>query len=114
MFRHVVLLEIYKRKMKSEFIELKTVRNMYVEDIILKTVRNIPDPSVPTIEKDIQEYCEEKVELLIERSAQEMTGHPKQPDQPLIRLRVSHLCSSYANAVFLAIDQGTQHWRIQI
>lgn len=87
-FRQVVLLEICGRDLKHEYIELKTVRQMYVEDIALKGVACIPAPSAPTIEEDIQSYCKERVEILLERAESERSGHPKQPKEPLIRLRV--------------------------
>lgn len=74
--------------MKCEPILLQTVRQMYVEDIILSTCSGLPEPNHPDIEDFIKDYCEEKVQMVLDKAEDARSGHPKQPTIPLIRLRV--------------------------
>nr|XP_039254214.1 double-strand break repair protein MRE11-like [Styela clava] len=76
--------------MKPEYIPLRSVRNMYVEDIVLKDVSCISDPTKPMVEEEIQAYCEERVESILIKAEDDLSGHPKQPKLPLIRLRVDY------------------------
>lgn len=77
--------------MKVEPVPLQTVRLMYVEDIILSKISTIPSPLDPLVEKAIQDFCKERIETLIRRAEDEHSGNPKQPKEPLIRLRVRNL-----------------------
>ncbi|XP_077969639.1 double-strand break repair protein MRE11-like isoform X2 [Styela clava] len=88
--KHVTLLHIRGKDMKPEYIPLRSVRNMYVEDIVLKDVSCISDPTKPMVEEEIQAYCEERVESILIKAEDDLSGHPKQPKLPLIRLRVDY------------------------
>ena len=80
------------RDMKTEFIPLQTVRQMYVETISLGEHFNTKNyPLYDQRLSAVKSFLEERVEELISKAASERSGHPKQPEKPLIRLRVGVL-----------------------
>lgn len=84
--KHVGILKITKNKMfKIDKVKLKTVRPFYIEDVILKETE-----IDPTQEDMVMAYLVNKVEQLIEKAKREHTGSSRQPDKPLIRLRVDY------------------------
>lgn len=86
--KHVGLLEVSKKSFKLTEIPLRTVRQFYIEDIDLDSISiNMGDPEVS---ERVIDYCKEKVDGLLEKAERELSGHPKQPRKPLIRLRVFH------------------------
>ena len=86
-FRHVAVLKLVGREMKIEKIPLLSVRQMYVETIVLsEVVKKLP--SVEATEKAVQKYCKKRVEALLKEASQNRSGHRDQPVKPLIRLRV--------------------------
>lgn len=86
--KHVGLLEICGEDMRMTKIPLETVRQFYMEDIILcETSLDLSDNN---ISNKVMQYCAAKIDELLERAAEEHTGHNKQPKQPLIRLRVEY------------------------
>ncbi|XP_052264918.1 double-strand break repair protein MRE11-like isoform X2 [Dreissena polymorpha] len=82
------LLQIKGKDFKIEKIRLETVRQFYMEDIVLKDTTL--DPLDHDIGKKVESYCQKRVEALLEKAAQEHTGNKKQPRQPLIRIRVDY------------------------
>ena len=87
-YRHVAVLKIDGRRMETDIIRLRTVRQMYVENINLAESVRIKSSSREELERAARDYCNERVELLLMRAEDERSGHPKQPIKPLIRLRV--------------------------
>ncbi|CAK8692910.1 unnamed protein product [Clavelina lepadiformis] len=88
--KHVAVLTIDGRKMETDIIRLRTVRQMYVENVNLAESIRIKSPSREELERAARDYCNERVELLLMRAEDERSGHPKQPIKPLIRLRVDY------------------------
>ncbi|XP_078483413.1 double-strand break repair protein MRE11 [Ciona intestinalis] len=89
--KKVAVVKIRGREMKTDIIPLKTVRQLYVENITLADGVHPPMGSSPeAIEALSQAYCEETVERLLLRAQSEKSGHPRQPRKPLIRLRVDY------------------------
>ncbi|XP_033100240.1 double-strand break repair protein MRE11-like isoform X2 [Anneissia japonica] len=84
--KHVCLLEIRDKAMKCTKIKLETVRQFYLEEICLSQTSLDPADNADKLKA----YCEERVEALIDRAADEHTGHPKQPKKPLIRLKIDY------------------------
>ncbi|GFV89364.1 double-strand break repair protein MRE11 [Trichonephila clavipes] len=84
--KHVGLLQIRKKEFQITKIPLQTVRQFYIKDVDLEDTSlnlNAPDSSDKVIE-----YCRELVDQFLAKAEDEHTGHPKQPQKPLIRLRV--------------------------
>ncbi|XP_063161946.1 double-strand break repair protein MRE11 [Candoia aspera] len=88
--KHVGLLCIKDKKMKMQKIPLQTVRPFYIEDIVLADHLDIFHPDNPNVAQVIQDFCMEKVEMMLENSEREHLRNPKQPEKPLIRLRVDY------------------------
>ncbi|GIY60226.1 double-strand break repair protein MRE11 [Caerostris extrusa] len=83
---NVGLIANQTKKYQLTKIPLQTVRQFYCKDVDLdETSLNLNEPD--SCDKVIT-YCNELVDQLLERAEEEHTGHPKQPKQPLIRLRV--------------------------
>ncbi|GIY41534.1 hypothetical protein CDAR_553441 [Caerostris darwini] len=73
------------KKFQLKFL-FKLYDSFYIKDVDLdETSLNLNEPD--SCDKVIT-YCNELVDQLLERAEEEHTGHPKQPKQPLIRLRV--------------------------
>ncbi|XP_044524935.1 double-strand break repair protein MRE11 [Gracilinanus agilis] len=88
--KHVGLLRIKGRKMNMQKIPLKTVRQFFIEDIVLADHPNIFNPNSLKVTQAIQNFCLEKVEEMLENAERERLGNPRQPEKPLIRLRVDY------------------------
>ncbi|XP_060627083.2 double-strand break repair protein MRE11 [Anolis sagrei] len=88
--KHVGLLRIKGKKMNLQKIPLQTVRLFYIEDIILADHPDIFNPDNPKVTQAIQAFCMEKVETMLDNSERERLGNPRQPEKPLIRLRVDY------------------------
>ncbi|CAL1298731.1 unnamed protein product [Larinioides sclopetarius] len=84
--KHVGLLQIRQKEFQITKIPLQTVRQFYIRDVDLEeTSLNLNEPD--SCDKVI-DYCNELVDQFLQKAEEEHTGHPKQPKQPLIRLRV--------------------------
>nr|XP_048699174.1 double-strand break repair protein MRE11 isoform X3 [Caretta caretta] len=88
--RHIGLLHIKGKKMNMEKIPLETVRSFYIEDIVLADHPDIFNPDNPKVTQAVQVFCMEKVETLLDNAERERLGNPRQPEKPLIRLRVDY------------------------
>ncbi|XP_072467422.1 double-strand break repair protein MRE11 isoform X2 [Notamacropus eugenii] len=88
--KHVGLLRIKERKMNMQKIPLKTVRQFFIENIVLADHPNIFNPNSLKVTQAIQNFCLEKVEEMLENAERERLGNPRQPEKPLIRLRVDY------------------------
>ena len=64
--KHVGLLKIRGRELKLKKLELQTVRQFFMEDIILADTSLNPDH--PDIIRKVETYCREKVEALLEKA----------------------------------------------
>ncbi|XP_043846579.1 double-strand break repair protein MRE11 [Dromiciops gliroides] len=88
--KHVGLLRVKGRKMNMQKIPLRTVRQFFIEDIVLADHPNIFNPNSLKVTQAIQNFCLEKVEEMLENAERERLGNPRQPEKPLIRLRVDY------------------------
>ncbi|KAH9513004.1 meiotic recombination [Bulinus truncatus] len=85
--KHVGLLEINGKNFRMQSVQLKSVRQFYMEDVVLgKHIK----PTDPNAQKKAEIFCLEKVEELLLKAENEHTGSVKQPRQPLVRLRVDY------------------------
>uniref|UniRef100_A0A8C2UI32 Double-strand break repair protein n=1 Tax=Chinchilla lanigera TaxID=34839 RepID=A0A8C2UI32_CHILA len=88
--KHVGLLRIKGRKMNMHKIPLQTVRQFFMEDVVLANHPNIFNPDNPKVSQVIQSFCVEKIEEMLENAERERLGNSRQPEKPLIRLRVDY------------------------
>ncbi|ELK27889.1 Double-strand break repair protein MRE11A [Myotis davidii] len=88
--RHVGLLRIKGKKMNMQKIPLCTVRQFFMEDVVLADHPDIFNPDNPKVTQAIQSFCLEKIEEMLENAERERLGNVGQPDKPLIRLRVDY------------------------
>ncbi|XP_008049658.2 double-strand break repair protein MRE11 isoform X1 [Carlito syrichta] len=88
--KHVGLLHVKGRKMNMQKIPLHTVRQFFMEDVVLANHPDIFNPDNPRVTQAIQSFCFEKIETMLESAERERLGHSRQPEKPLIRLRVDY------------------------
>ncbi|XP_064144900.1 double-strand break repair protein MRE11 isoform X2 [Loxodonta africana] len=88
--KHVGLLRIKERKMNMQKIQLRTVRQFLMEDVVLANHPALFNPDNPRVTQAIQSFCLEKIEEMLENAERERLGNPQQPEKPLIRLRVDY------------------------
>uniref|UniRef100_A0A8C5W8Y9 Double-strand break repair protein n=1 Tax=Microcebus murinus TaxID=30608 RepID=A0A8C5W8Y9_MICMU len=88
--KHVGLLHIKGRKMNMQKIPLQTVRQFYMEDVVLANHLDIFNPDNPKVTQAIQSFCSEKITVMLENAERERLGNSRQPEKPLIRLRVDY------------------------
>ncbi|XP_026704216.1 double-strand break repair protein MRE11 isoform X1 [Athene cunicularia] len=88
--KHIGLLHVNEKKMKMQKIALETVRTFHMEDIVLADHLDLFNPDNPKVTQAIQAFCMEKVESMLDNAERERLGNPRQPEKPLIRLRVDY------------------------
>ncbi|KFO94723.1 Double-strand break repair protein MRE11, partial [Buceros rhinoceros silvestris] len=88
--KHIGLLHVKGKKMNVQKIALETVRTLHMEDIVLADHPDLFNPDNPKVTQAIQAFCMEKVELMLDNAERERLLNPRQPEKPLIRLRVDY------------------------
>uniref|UniRef100_A0A6Q2Y3R6 Double-strand break repair protein n=1 Tax=Esox lucius TaxID=8010 RepID=A0A6Q2Y3R6_ESOLU len=88
--KHIGLLRIKGRKMNMEKIPLNTVRQFFIQDLVLAEHPDLFSPDMPKVNQKVEAFCQEKVEAMLEEAERERIGCPLTPEKPLIRLRVDY------------------------
>ncbi|XP_068001601.1 double-strand break repair protein MRE11 isoform X1 [Melanerpes formicivorus] len=88
--KHIGLLRVRGKKMKLQKIPLETVRTFHMENVVLADHPDLFNPDNPKVTQAIQAFCMEKVELMLDSAERERLLNPRQPEKPLIRLRVDY------------------------
>ncbi|XP_034170705.2 double-strand break repair protein MRE11 [Pangasianodon hypophthalmus] len=88
--KHIGLLRVKGRKMNLQKIPLHTVRQFFIQDVILLDHSDLFSPEMPNVTHKVQAFCQQKVEEMLEEAERERLGNPLTPDKPLIRLRVDY------------------------
>lgn len=84
--KHVGILQIKGKEFEITKLPLQTVRQFYIKDVDLEeTSLNLHSPDS---QEKVMEYCNELVDQFLEKAEEEHSGDPKQPKQPLVRLRI--------------------------
>ncbi|MCJ8744722.1 hypothetical protein PDJAM_G00121880 [Pangasius djambal] len=86
--KHIGLLRVKGRKMNLQKIPLHTVRQFFIQDVILLDHSDLFSPEMPNVTHKVQAFCQQKVEEMLEEAERERLGNPLTPDKPLIRLRL--------------------------
>ncbi|XP_019200597.1 double-strand break repair protein MRE11 isoform X2 [Oreochromis niloticus] len=88
--KKIGLLRVKGRKMKLQEIPLKTVRQFFIEDVVLADHQDCFTPDTPHVTKKIEDFCFAKVTEMLHEAERERLGCPLTPEKPLIRLRVDY------------------------
>ncbi|XP_043668243.1 double-strand break repair protein MRE11 [Vespula pensylvanica] len=91
--KHIGLLYVNKLRFKMKKLKLNTVRPFVFDNIILYNNPEIEEKRksqfISSNTNIISEYVDKYIEdKLIPKAVAQLTGHPKQPEEPLIRLRL--------------------------
>ncbi|XP_054002980.1 double-strand break repair protein MRE11 isoform X1 [Hylaeus anthracinus] len=86
--KYIGILSINGLKFKMKKLKLKTVRPFVFDNLILSD-QNISNDYTESLSQSVYNFVDNYVEnVLMPQAAGQLTGHPKQPLQPLIRLRI--------------------------
>ncbi|CAB1426208.1 unnamed protein product [Pleuronectes platessa] len=88
--KHIGLLKVKGKKMNMQKLPLKTVRQFFIQDVVLADYEDRFTPDTPQVTKKVEELCYAKVTEMIEEAERERLGCPLTPEKPLIRLRVDY------------------------
>ncbi|KAM4566635.1 double-strand break repair protein MRE11 isoform 1-T3 [Odontesthes bonariensis] len=88
--KHIGLLRVKGRKMNLQKIPLKTVRQFFIQDVVLADFEELFTPDTPQVTKKVEDLCYAKVSEMIDEAERERLGCPLTPEKPLIRLRVDY------------------------
>lgn len=88
--KHIGLLRVNGRKMNLQKILLKTVRQFFIQDVVLSDYQDLFTPDTPQVTKKVENFCYAKVNEMLEEAERERLGCPETPEKPLIRLRVDY------------------------
>ncbi|XP_032365661.1 double-strand break repair protein MRE11 isoform X1 [Etheostoma spectabile] len=88
--KHIGLLRVNGRKMNLQKIPLKTVRQFFIQDVVLADYQDQFTPDTPQVTKKVENLCYAKVTEMLEEAERERLGCPLTPEKPLIRLRVDY------------------------
>uniref|UniRef100_A0A8K9V450 Double-strand break repair protein n=1 Tax=Oncorhynchus mykiss TaxID=8022 RepID=A0A8K9V450_ONCMY len=88
--KHIGLLRVKGRKMNLQKIPLHTVRQFFIQDLVLSEHPDLFNPDMPKVNQRVEAFCQEKVEAMIEEAERDRLGNPLTPEKPLIRLRVDY------------------------
>eukprot|EP00064_Thunnus_orientalis_P004324 superscaffoldBa00000391_g4335 len=88
--KHIGLLRVKGRKMNMQKIPLKTVRQFFIQDVVLADYQDLFTPDTPQVTKKVENLCFAKVTEMLEDAERERLGCPLTPEKPLIRIRVDY------------------------
>ncbi|XP_037533725.1 double-strand break repair protein MRE11 [Nematolebias whitei] len=88
--KHIGLLRVKGRKMNLQKIPLKTVRQFFIQDVVLADYEDRFTPDTPQVTKKVEDFCYAKVTEMLEEAERDRLGCPLTPEKPLIRLRVDY------------------------
>ncbi|XP_055081986.1 double-strand break repair protein MRE11 isoform X1 [Periophthalmus magnuspinnatus] len=88
--KHIGLLRVNGRQMNMKKLPLKTVRQFFIQDVVLADYQDRFTPDTPHVTKKVEEFCYAKVNEMLEEAERERLGCPMTPEKPLIRLRVDY------------------------
>ncbi|XP_071375342.1 double-strand break repair protein MRE11 [Centroberyx affinis] len=88
--KHIGLLRVKGRKMNLQKIPLKTVRQFFIQDVVLADHQDLFTPDTPQVTKKVENFCHAKVVEMLEEAERDRLGSPLTPEKPLIRIRVDY------------------------
>ncbi|CAI5693701.1 unnamed protein product [Oreochromis niloticus] len=88
--KKIGLLRVKGREKTFQEIPLKTVRQFFIEDVVLADHQDCFTPDTPHVTKKVEDFCFAKVTEMLHEAERERLGCPLTPEKPLIRLRVDY------------------------
>ncbi|XP_077468275.1 double-strand break repair protein MRE11 [Stigmatopora argus] len=88
--KHIGLLRVKGRKMNLQKIPLKTVRQFFIQDVVLAEYEDAFTVDTPNVVKKVENLCHAKVNEMLEEAERQRLGCPLTPEKPLVRLRVDY------------------------
>ncbi|XP_034025164.1 double-strand break repair protein MRE11 [Thalassophryne amazonica] len=88
--KHIGLLTVKGLKMDLQKIPLKTVRQFFIQDVVLADYQHLFTPDTPQVTKKVEDLCCVKVTEMLDEAERERLGSPLTPEKPLIRIRVDY------------------------
>ncbi|XP_043788155.1 double-strand break repair protein MRE11, partial [Apis laboriosa] len=86
--KHIGILTVNKMKFKLQKLKLQTVRPFIFDNLILKD-EEIPKNYAETLSESVFKFIDNYIQNeLMPKAAFQLSGHPKQPILPLLRLRI--------------------------
>lgn len=86
--KHVAVLEIYKNEFKMKPFPLKTVRPFVFESVNIADVAEELKLDEGDVSNKVRAMAQERIEAMLARAKDLITGHSRQPTLPSIRLRI--------------------------
>jgi double-strand break repair protein MRE11 len=94
--KKIGILEIHKKCFKLNPISLKTVRPFVFRSVNIEEYVDRLKLNEGNVKDKIMKFYNENVNEMIEEAMLKITGHKKQPQLPLIRLRIEHTNEDYS------------------
>uniref|UniRef100_A0A672NJ97 Double-strand break repair protein n=1 Tax=Sinocyclocheilus grahami TaxID=75366 RepID=A0A672NJ97_SINGR len=88
--KHIGLLRVKGKKMNLQKIPLQTIRQFFIQDVTLSEHPDLFSPEQPNVMLKVMDFCQEKVEEMLEEAERQRLGNSLTPEKPLIRLRVDY------------------------
>ncbi|XP_043517883.1 double-strand break repair protein MRE11 isoform X1 [Frieseomelitta varia] len=86
--KHIGILSVNKTQFKLQSVKLETVRPFVFDNLILQD-ENIPKSYTEQLSESVYKFVDNYIENeLIPKASIQLSGHPKQPILPLLRLRI--------------------------
>lgn len=86
--KYVGLLEIHKTRFQMKSLPLQTVRPFVFDSVDLSQMTEELKLDEGDVQNKVIVMAKERVENMITKAKEQFTAHPKQPQLPLIRLRI--------------------------
>lgn len=86
--KYVGLLEIHKTRFQMNPLPLQTIRPFIFDSVDLSQMTEELKLDEGDVQNKVIAMAKERVENMIIKAKEQFTGHPKQPQLPLIRLRI--------------------------
>ena len=93
--KKIGILHIHKKQFKLQAVKLKTVRPLIFKSVNLDEFADELRLNEGNTRKKIEKFLMKTVDEMIEEAKKRLTGHKKQPQLPLIRLRVHYSCENH-------------------
>ncbi|CRK89813.1 CLUMA_CG003472, isoform A [Clunio marinus] len=89
--KKVGILHVNEKSFNMEPVSLKTVRPFIFRSINIEEFVEELHLNERNIKENVEKFYAQQIEEMIDESKKKITGHPKQPTLPLIRLRIVYL-----------------------
>lgn len=93
--KKIGILDVCEKEFKMNAVRLKTVRPFIFRTVNIEEYAEKLRLGEGDTRKKVEAFYTENIEEMIEESKKRLSGHPKQPKSPLIRLRITYTNESF-------------------